>query len=70
MPRWTAIQINTILYQAIMYSEYPEGIRVINGSMNMKYDIYPTLSGLELATCSVTSARRFHYVTAPDILSL
>ena len=31
-----------------MYSENPEGTRVILGSMNMGYDIYPTLPGLEL----------------------
>ena len=38
----------------------PEGTGLILGSMNMKYDIYPTLPGFELATCSVPSARQFH----------
>ena len=41
-----------------MYSENPEGTRVIVGSMKM--DMYSTLPGLELATSFVPSARRFH----------
>ena len=40
-----------------MYPENPEGTRAIVVSMNMEYDIYPTLPGLELTTCSVASAR-------------
>ena len=37
----------------------PEGSRVID-SMNMGYDIQPTLAGFELAICSVTRSHRFH----------
>ena len=44
--------------------ENPEGNPSYHiGSMNMGYmgyDILPTLPGLELLTCSVTCARRFH----------
>ena len=35
-----------------MYSGKSRKDRVIAGSINMEYDIYPTLPGLELATCS------------------
>ena len=54
---WTT-WCNSILYSNIfvsshiMYPENSEWIRAIVGSVNMGYDIYPTLSGLELATCS------------------
>ena len=43
-----------------MYPENPEGTQVIEGSMNMGYDIYPTLPGIKLKTCSVPSLRRPH----------
>ena len=33
-----------------MYPENPEGTRVIVGSMNMGYDMNPTLPGIELTT--------------------
>ena len=46
----------TIFVSSHMYPENPEGTRVIVGSLNMGYDIYPTLQGLEHATCSVTKA--------------
>ena len=36
-----------------MYPENPGGTQVIVGSMNMGYEIYPTLPGIELKTCSV-----------------
>ena len=36
-----------------MYPENPEGTQVIVGFMNMGYDIYPTLTGIELTTYSV-----------------
>ena len=36
-----------------MYPENLEGTHVIVGSMNMGYDIYLTLPGIELTTCSV-----------------
>ena len=52
--------INTIFVSSHMYPENPEGTRVIVGSMNMGYDIYPTLPGIELTTCSIPSACRFH----------
>ena len=51
---------NTIFVSSHMYPEKPEGTQVIIGSMNMGYDIYPTLPGIELTTCSVSSACRFH----------
>ena len=41
-----------------MYTENPEGTQVTLGSINMGYDIYPTLPGLELTTCSIPSACR------------
>ena len=34
---------NTIFVSSHMYPENPEGTQVIVGSMNMGYDIYPTL---------------------------
>ena len=34
-----------------MYSEKPEKTQVIVDYMNMGYDIYPTLPGIELTTC-------------------
>ena len=39
---------NTIFVSSHMYPENPEGTQVIVGSMNMGYDIYPTLPGIEL----------------------
>ena len=47
---------------AYMYTEHPEETRVIVGSMNMAYDIYRTLPGIELTTYSVPSAHRFLYI--------
>ena len=49
---------NTIFIK-LYVPENPKGTRVIVGSMNMKYYLYPTLPGIELATCSVQSACRF-----------
>ena len=49
-----------------MYPKNPEETRLIVGSMNMGYDIHPTLLGLELATCSVTNAHQFHQATVTD----
>ena len=43
-----------------MYQENPEGTQVIVGSMNVEYDIYPTLPGIELTTCSVSSGSQYH----------
>ena len=40
--------------------ENPEGTQLIVVSMNMIYDMYPTLPGIELTTCSVPSASRSH----------
>ena len=57
-----------ILYQAICTGN-PEGARVIVGSMNVGYDIYPTLTGIELTTYSVPNARRFHKATLTDMRS-
>ena len=37
-----------------MYPENPEGTQVIVGPMNI-WDIYRTLPGIELTTCSVPS---------------
>ena len=48
-----------IFVSSHMYLENLEGNQVIVGSMNMGYDIYPTLPGIELTTCSVPNARRF-----------
>ena len=54
---WLQMFLNTIFVSNHMYPENPEGTQVIVCFMNTGYDIiYPTLSGLELATCSVTSA--------------
>ena len=47
---------NTIFVSSHMYPENPEGTRVIVGSMNMGYYIYPTLPGIELTTCSIPIA--------------
>ena len=44
---------NTIVVSNHVYSENPEVTQVIVGSMNMGYDIYPTLPGIELTSCSV-----------------
>ena len=43
-----------------MYPEHHEETHVIAGSVIMGYEIYPTLPGIELAVCSLTSARRLH----------
>ena len=43
-----------------MYPENPERTRVIVSSMNMGYDIYPTLPGIKLTACSVPSAHRIN----------
>ena len=51
-----------------MYPENPQKTQVIVGSMDMGYDINPTLLGFEFATCSVTRAHRFLCVTATDIV--
>ena len=51
---------NTIFVSSHMYAENPEGTQVIVGSMNMEYDIYPALPGIELTTCSVPSGSRYH----------
>ena len=52
---------NTIFVSSHMYyPKNPDGIRVIVGSMNLRFDIYLTLPGIKLTTCSVSSARRFH----------
>ena len=40
---------------SLMYPENREERRLIVGSINMGYDIYPTLPGFEHATCSITS---------------
>ena len=57
---WTAVFFfDTIFVLSQMYPENREGTRLISGSMNMGYDMYSTLPGLELATCSVPSACRF-----------
>ena len=50
----------TLFVSTHMYPENPEVIQLIIGSMNMGYDIYPTLLGIELTTCSIPSACRFH----------
>ena len=55
-----SIFLNTMFASNHMYPENPEGTQVIVGCMNMGYDIYQTLPGIELTTCSVPSARRFH----------
>ena len=49
-----------------MHPENLEGTRVIVGSINIGYDIYPALPGIELTTCFVPSARRFHKATVTD----
>ena len=38
----------------------PEKTQVIVGSMNMGFDIYPTLPGIELTTCFILIVRQFH----------
>ena len=48
MTRLYLVTFITILVSSHMYPENPEGTRVIVGSMNMGYDIYPTLPTLEL----------------------
>ena len=40
-----------------MYPENPEGTQVIIGSMNMRYDVYPTLPEIKLTNCFVPSAQ-------------
>ena len=40
---------------------------VIVGSVNMGFEIYPTLPGFEPATCSVTSARGFPQERTSDV---
>ena len=52
--------LNTIFVSSHMYPENPEGTQVIVGSMYMGYDIYPSLPGIELETCSIPSACQFH----------
>ena len=56
------------LYQAIIYPGEPSLKRpnVIVGSLNVGYDIYPTLPGIELTTCSIPSAPRFQQATVTD----
>ena len=44
---------NIIFVSSHMYPENPKGTQVILGSVNMGYDIYPTLPGIKLTTCSV-----------------
>ena len=43
----TCIFFNTIFVSSRMYPESPEETRVFVGSMNMGYDLYPTLPGIE-----------------------
>ena len=52
--------LNPIFVLSHMNPENPEGTQVIVGSMNMGYDIYPTLPELKHTACYVTSASQFH----------
>ena len=54
---YVVIFFNTIFLSSHMSPENPKGTQVIVGSMNMGYDIYPTLPGIELITCSVDLTR-------------
>ena len=51
--------LNRIFLSSHMYPENLEGTQVIVSSMNMGYNIYPTLPGIELTTRSVPSSAQF-----------
>ena len=56
------------VYQEVMYPSNPEGPQVIVSYMNMGYDIYPTLAGIELTTYSCSHAA--FYFTSPNNFEL
>ena len=55
LPIMTCTQylFNMTLLSNLIYPENSEETQLIVGSMNLEYEIYPTLLGHELATCSV-----------------